>query len=158
MAKLKVYVDTSVFGAVFDIEDPVRVDVTKSLLTMLKEREKYIPYISNIVTEEIEKSPIEIKDRLTKIVLNAACEMLIENEDCIEIVEEYLRKKVIPKKSRDDARHIAVAVINNMDVIITWNCRHMANIEKKRRINAINMMLGYKQIDIVTPLEVVEYG
>jgi predicted nucleic acid-binding protein len=158
MAVLKVYVDTSIFGAVFDVEDPIRVDITRSLLKMLKGRERYIPYISNIVTEEVEKAPIEIRDKLSKIVLDTPSEMLTERKVCVELVEEYLRKKIIPKKSRDDARHVAVAVINNMDVIITWNCRHMANIEKKRKINATNMMLGYKQIDIVTPLEVIEYG
>lgn len=158
MAILKVYVDTSVFGAIFDIEDPVRVDVTRTLLEMLKGRKRYIPYISNIADEEVEKAPIEIKDKLSKIVRETSSETLSESDDCIELVEEYLRRKIIPKKSRDDARHIAVAVINNLDVIITWNCRHMANIEKKRKINATNMMLGYKQIDIVTPLEVIEYG
>lgn len=76
----------------------------------------------------------------------------------VTLVEEYVKRKIIPRKYRDDARHIAVAVVNDVDVIITWNCKHMAQVEKKRMINAVNMMLGYRQIDIVTPLEVVSYG
>lgn len=68
-----------------------------------------------------------------------------------------MKKNIIPKRYRDDARHISVAVVNNIDVIITWNCKHMANIENKRMINAVNMMFGFRQIDIVTPLEVVGY-
>ena len=67
----------------------------------------------------------------------------------------YLQEGVVPAKFRDDARHIAVAVINSIDVIVTWNCRHMANIEKKRLINAVNLIKGYPQIDIVTPMEVI---
>lgn len=71
---------------------------------------------------------------------------------------EYLKERIVPEKYRDDGRHIAVAVVNDADVIVTWNCRHMANIERKRMFNAVNMLLGYKQIDIVTPMEVVGFG
>jgi predicted nucleic acid-binding protein len=85
-------------------------------------------------------------------------EVIYETETCVTLVEEYVKRKIIPRKYRDDARHIAVAVVNDIDVIITWNCRHMAQVEKKRMINAVNMMLGYRQIDIVTPLEVVGDG
>ena len=158
MIKLKIYIDTSVFGGIFDIEDPVRVDVTKQVLNILRIREKYIPYISNIVIEETEKAPPKIKQKLKKIVEDTKCEIFYESDECIELVDEFMKQKVIPKKSRDDARHVAVATVNNVDIILTWNCRHLANIENKRMINSISIMLGYKQIDIVTPLEVVGYG
>ena len=84
-------------------------------------------------------------------------EILYETDTCAELVSEYLKKRIIPRRYRDDARHIAIAVINDIDVIATWNCRHMANIRRKRMINAVNMMLGYRQVEIVTPLEVVGY-
>lgn len=86
------------------------------------------------------------------------CEILYETDECADLVAEYLKHNVVTQKYRDDARHIAVAVINAMDIIITWNCRHMANVEKKRIVNAVNMIQGYNQIDIVTPLEVIGYG
>ena len=95
---------------------------------------------------------------MKKIIKNTSFKILFENDDCVKLVNEYMKKKIVPQKYRDDARHIAVAVINNMDIIVTWNCRHMANVENKRIINAVNVILGYKQIDIVTPLEVVGYG
>jgi len=82
--------------------------------------------------------------------------VLSETPDCAILVNEYVRRRIIPARYRDDARHIAVAVINRMDAIITRNCRHMANIDKKRAINEANDKLGYAHIDIVTPLEVVE--
>jgi hypothetical protein len=85
-------------------------------------------------------------------------EVIYETEAGVTLLEEYVKRKIIPRKYRDDGRHIAVAVVNDVDVIITWNCKHMAQVEKKRMINAVNMMLGYRQIDIVTPLEVVGYG
>ena len=95
---------------------------------------------------------------MKKIIKNTSFKILFETDDCVKLVNEYMKKKIIPQKYRDDARHIAVAVVHDMDIIVTWNCRHMANVENKRIINAVNMMLGYKQIDIVTPLEVVGYG
>lgn len=158
MPKSRVYIDTSVLGAIHDVEDLPRVEVTKQLLKILKAKSEFTPFISNIVIEEIEKAPSDIRGDLKKIIMDIDVEILYETNTCIELVNEYLKRRIIPQKFRDDARHIAVAVINNIDVIVTWNCRHMANIEKKRVINAVNMMLGYRQIDIVTPLEVVGFG
>lgn len=157
MLKLKIYVDTSVFGAIFDTEDTSRVQVTKQLLGIIKTGLEFTPFLSNIVIEEIEKAPLDIRRNLKEIIKDIPLEILYETDECVELVNEYLERRIIPKKYRDDARHIAVAVINDIDVIVTWNCKYMANIEKKRMINAVNMMLGYRQVDIVTPLEVVEY-
>lgn len=158
MELLIAYIDTSVFGAIYDIEDAYRVDVTKNLIDILKDRKGFEPYISNIVIEEVEEAPTDLKNNLKHLIKNTKCQIIYENEQCIELVNEYLKNRIVPSKHRDDARHIAVAVIHNMDLIITWNCRHMANVEKKRKINAVNIMFGYKEIDIVTPLEVVGYG
>jgi predicted nucleic acid-binding protein len=158
MPKIKVYLDTSVLGAVYDTEDPSRVTVTKQLLGLLKKRQVYIAFISNVVIEEIEEAPPNIRNDLKHMVDTFSLEVIYETETCVTLVEEYVKRKIIPRKYRDDARHIAVAVVNDIDVIITWNCRHMAQVEKKRMINAVNMMLGYRQIDIVTPLEVVGDG
>ena len=157
MPKLKVYMDTSVLGAIYDVEDPYRVEVTKKLINILKTREEFNPYISNIVIEEIEKAPSDIKKGLKETMNEIPAEILYETDACAELVSEYLKKRIIPGRYRDDARHIAIAVINDIDVIATWNCRHMANIRRKRMINAVNMMLGYRQVEIVTPLEVVGY-
>lgn len=157
MPKLKVYLDTSILGAIYDVEDPPRVNVTKKLLEQLKARKDYVPFISNILIEEIEKAPKDIVSGLKDILSDVSFKTIYEDEDSAKLVDEYMKKRIIPRKYRDDARHIAVAVTNNIDVIITWNCKHMANVETKRIINAVNMMFGYRQIDIVTPLEVVRY-
>lgn len=158
MHKLRMYVDTSVFGALYDLEDSLRVEVTKELLELLKSGVKYTPFISNVVIEEIEKSPLNIRTSLLEVIRTTNIDILYETEDCIDLVTEYLKKKIIPNKYRDDGRHIAVAVVNDADVIVSWNCRHMANIEKKRMFNAVNLFLGYRQVDIVTPMEVTGFG
>ncbi|RLF49694.1 MAG: hypothetical protein DRN20_01480 [Thermoplasmata archaeon] len=158
MKKLKTYIDTSVFGALYDIEDKYRVEITQQFSMIMKQKDKFIPCISNVVIEEIEKAPLTIKRDLKNKIKNIEPTIIYENEECTILVEEYLKRKIIPRKYRDNARHIAVAVVHNLDIIITWNCRHMANIEKKRQINGVNISLGYNQIDIVTPMEVIGYG
>ena len=157
MPKLKLYLDTSVVGAVYDTEDPSRVDVTKKLLNVLKGKDEFLGFISNILIEELERAPEYLREGLKEIVKELDVNILYETEECVELVTEYLENGILSEKYRDDARHIAVAVVNNMDTIVTWNCRHMANISQKRAINGVNMLLGYRQIDIVTPLEVVGY-
>jgi predicted nucleic acid-binding protein len=156
MPKFKAYIDTSVFGALYDTEDAKRVRITKTMIEILRMRIGCLPFISNIVIEEIEGAPDKIAKGLNKVLKQVNATILHESEECATLVKEYLKKNIIPRRYRDDCRHIAVAVINNIDVIITWNCRHMANIDRKRAINEINQKMGFGPIDIITPLEVVE--
>jgi len=157
MAKLKVYVDTSVFGALYDKEDTRRVEITENMLDILRLRIGCIPFISNIVLDEIDAAPERIRSDLKKRVKVADPRVLQETSACVALVAEYMKRRIIPAQSRDDARHIAVATVHQVDAIITWNCRHMANIEKKVAINEVNLKSGWGHVDIITPLEVVEH-
>ncbi|MBM4250166.1 MAG: type II toxin-antitoxin system VapC family toxin [Euryarchaeota archaeon] len=154
---MKVYVDTSIFGGLYDSEDKRRVEITKTMLDILKLRIGCLPFISNIVIEEIERAPNGIRTDLRKRLGDTRPRLLNETPECAGLVNEYVQRRIIPARYRDDARHIAVAIINRMDAIVTWNCRHMANLGKKQAINEVNLKAGYARIDIVTPMEVVEH-
>lgn len=157
MPLLKLYLDTSVIGALLDTEDPSRVEITKQLFSLIKSSSHLEGYISNIVIEEIEKAPHDLRAHLIQYLEQQNLSTLFETNESPPLIQEYLKQRIIPQRYRDDARHIAVAVIHDIDVIVTWNCKHMAHFEKKRKINAVNLLIGYQQIDIVTPLEVVGY-
>jgi len=73
------------------------------------------------------------------------------------LAELLLTEGMIPTKFRDDARHIAVAILHNLDVLVSWNYRHMVNIRTKKMVNSLCIRYGYKPIDIVSPEEVIEY-
>ena len=73
-----------------------------------------------------------------------------------ELAKEYIAQGIIPKRYENDALHIAVAAVHDLDVIISWNFEHIVKMKTKRQVNAINTLLGYKGIDIYTPREVVE--
>lgn len=156
MKKLKVYIDSSVIGAILDVEDTRRLEVTLEFFELLK-NQKIEGFISNITIEEIEKAPSEVKNRLVKVIKETKPGILTETEECIVLVESYLKEGIVPLKYRDDARHIAVAVVNELDAIVSWNFRHIVNIRVKRKVNGVNMRYGYKMIDMLSPEEVV-YG
>ncbi|MEW5759870.1 MAG: PIN domain-containing protein [Candidatus Thermoplasmatota archaeon] len=153
---LQLYLDTSVIGAIFDVEDPKRIMLTKKLLNEIKNG-KYNGYISNVTVAEIGKSPEELKPRLIKTIKDTSLKIVNEDEECLTLADIYVKERVIPKIYRDDARQIAVAVKNNFDMIVSWNYRHMVNYRVRRLINAINLKVGYKTIEIVSPMEVVEH-
>ena len=74
------------------------------------------------------------------------------------MTEKYMSRKIFPAKYRDDALHIAIATVHDMDVVISWNLRHMVKLRTRREVKAINIMEGYREIEICTPMEVIESG
>ncbi|PIW31378.1 MAG: hypothetical protein COW28_07385 [bacterium (Candidatus Ratteibacteria) CG15_BIG_FIL_POST_REV_8_21_14_020_41_12] len=77
-------------------------------------------------------------------------------EEAEELAQIYLNRKIVPEEKRDDALHVAVATIFEVDALITWNYRHLANLRKSELFHSVNLEKGYtKQLNIVTPMEVI---
>ena len=70
------------------------------------------------------------------------------------LADKYVSEGLIPVKYRDDALHIAVASINEMDIIISWNFEHIVKMKTKHGVIAVNTLLGYKALEIMSPQEV----
>lgn len=157
MKKIKLYLDTSTLGGIFDTEDTARVSAARNLLELIKNK-TYEGFISYLTLLEIQRAPLKIKNELERLIADAGLSLIEETKECIELSEAYLHDKVIPVKYRDDARHIAIAVYHQIDYVVSWNYRHMANITVRRLINSVNLRLGFPPIDIVPPEEVTGYG
>lgn len=67
-----------------------------------------------------------------------------------------LTKGLFPEKKRNDALHIALASINALDTVVSWNCEHIVKYKTRKYIRLINEALGYKVVDVNTPKEVLE--
>jgi len=91
------------------------------------------------------------------MLLDFGSEILEITEDALELSEEYLNRKILTSKFRDDALHIALASLANVDVLVSWNFRHIVHYEKIRLFNAVNLENGLKPIDIYSPREVTNY-
>jgi predicted nucleic acid-binding protein len=157
MKKIRLYIDTSVLGGLFDDEEPTRVNTAERLFQLIKDR-VYEGFISLLTIEEVLKAPVKIHEKLKGKISETEFEILEETEESINLANAYLKDSAIPEKYLDDARHIATGVFHEVDFIVSWNYRHMVNITVRRLINSTNLKMGYNAIEIISPEEVTGYG
>lgn len=153
---MRLYLDTSVIGAVSDEEMPERIRVTRVLLDSIAEG-KHTGIISNIVLEEIERCPEKLRKNLVAEIQRIPVLVISEDENSAEFLEIYEEEAFIRKGARLDLRHLAVATVGGVDAVVSWNFRDIVNIRTRRAVHAINLRLGYPLIEIVSPEEVIEY-
>ncbi len=133
----RVYLDTSIFGALTDSGPEIRIQGSEMILRKIK-LNMLEGIISNLILEEISRAPFRIR-KLIEPKLNGLT-LIEESSDSLELAEEYLTRGALPQKSLTDARHISVAVTNNIGILLSWNFRHMVNLERKHRINSVNLI------------------
>jgi predicted nucleic acid-binding protein len=155
MRRLKLYLDTSVLNFYFADSSPKEKEATQELFREIKS-ESYEAFISSIVVEEISEAS-EAKQKVLVSLIEKYNLMPLEIDEEIEsLANLYIQNKIIPQKYEADAVHIAAAVINDLDVIVSWNFEHIVKLKTKLAVNGINKMEGYKEIEIYSPMEVIE--
>ena len=149
--RLKVYLDTSVISALFDERNPERKSLTESFF---KEIENFETFISNITIAEIEKTPDkQIKKNMEQKIEDFSV-LTISNE-IEELTNEIIQKGAINESYPEDAYHIAIAIINEMDFLLSWNFRHIVRLKTKDIIRMICTLNNLRQIEIITPAELL---
>ncbi len=150
--KQRIYIDTSDFGGHFDDEFK---EHTIPLFDRINAGEFVILY-STVTQEELENAPINVKQLVQSLKVELT-EFLDTNEDVVDLATEYITENVVGKTSYADCLHIALATINRADFLVSWNFKHIVNIERIRGYNAINIKNGYKQLEIRSPREFEKY-
>ncbi|MEZ4878936.1 MAG: hypothetical protein R2801_02065 [Chitinophagales bacterium] len=79
------------------------------------------------------------------------------NDDAIELASKYIEEKVVGQTSFDDCLHIATATLNKVDILVSWNFKHIVNVYRIRGYNAINLRMNYISLEIRSPREILEY-
>lgn len=153
MVKQKLYLDTSVFNFLLIEDEPEKRKITEELFEKLPDFGEI--YISDIVSLEVLESPSPIREELVEKINRYEPVLLAIDDEIRELADRYIEAGIVPAKYKDDALHIAVAVVNRLDVIISWNFDHIVKLKTKREVNGLNLMLGYKEIEIVSPEEVI---
>lgn len=153
---MRLYLDTSIFGALFDTELPRRVEITRPLLDSII-KGKSAGVISNVVLEEIERAPGELKEKILEEIRKVPLEIISEDDASADLLQIYEKEGFVRKAARLDLRHLAVAVINGADAVVSWNFRDIVNVRTRRAVHSINLRLGLPLIEIVSPEEVIEY-
>jgi predicted nucleic acid-binding protein len=150
---VRLYLDTSVLGAVLDRDDPRRVSVSRALLEAIA-GQRHVGVISNVVEEELEQAPEAVREGILAEIRAIELELVVEGEDSRVLLSEYETLAVIPARYRSDLRHVAVASTGQVDALVSWNFRHIVNVRTRRAVHSVNLRLGYPLIEIVSPEEV----
>lgn len=150
--KEKIYIDTSVFGGYFDVEFEIP---TKLFFKELKSNNNIL-LLSDVTISELENAPFKVKELVNEYT-KSNFEYLQLNDEVVELAENYIREKVVGKTSRNDCLHIALATINSASILVSWNFKHIVNVQRIRNYNSINIKNGYPILEIRSPLEVLNY-
>lgn len=149
----RLYVDTSVFGALFDEEDQERVKLTTVVLRRIRHA-PFEAFIGTPVLEEISIAPLRLRVALERQVKSLSPTLIEEGPASLRLAEAYMAARLVPPQKRNDARHIALATVADLDALVSWNFRDMVNLKKKSIVHSVNAKFGYRLIDIISPLEV----
>ena len=146
--KQRIYLDTSVFGGHFDEEFK---EHTVPLFDRIKAGEFVILY-STVTQDELENAPEKIKEFVRNLGTDLT-EFIETTDEAVDLGTEYIKEKVVGQTSYADCLHIALATINRADFLVSWNFKHIVNIERIRGYNSVNIKKGYKQLEIRSPRE-----
>jgi hypothetical protein len=146
---LRVYADTSVFGGCFDKEFDAA-----SLRFFEQVRDgTFLLVISDVTLDELRFAPEPVRRTLAEID-NSRVELVATTFESEALAREYLDAKVVGS-SCDDARHIAVATIMEVDIVVSWNFKHIVHYEKIMGYEGVNTSHGYRSPRIYSPYEVI---
>jgi hypothetical protein len=151
--KKRVYIDTSVVGGYFDEE--FSADTIPFFDTI-----KYggiIVIISDLLEAELLRAPKFVRELLKSLPISNVERISLSPEATL-LADKYIEAKVVGKTSRADCQHIAIATICHADVLVSWNFKHIVNLDRIRGYNGINFQTGYHMIEIRTPKEIFSYG
>lgn len=151
--KQRIYIDASVVGGYFDDEFS---NDTIPFFERVKNGEMIV-IVSDLLEAELLRAPLFVRELLSGI-----SKQYIENirlsQEAIELADKYIDGKVVGKTSRADCQHIAIATLCKADVLVSWNFKHIVNLDRIRGYNGINYQNGHNMIEIRTPKEISKYG
>ncbi|MBI4652616.1 hypothetical protein HY745_15350 [Candidatus Desantisbacteria bacterium] len=147
--KNKIYLDTSIPSAYLDFSKPVRQLITQKWLEI--ESKNYSLYISTLTMVEINRTKKDSKKNTINNLINEYnCRQLEINEEAIELSKKYITHGAIPPKEVENSLHIAIATVNKITLLASWNFRHIVSINPIIKINQINNKFNHCSIQIGT--------
>jgi hypothetical protein len=148
MKQLRVYIENSVVGGYFDA---LFEEATKKLFDKFRNGE-YIAVISTHTYAELDNgAPENVKSNLETI----SYERIDVTEIMLNLAQKYMDENIVSENYRSDALHIAVATVSGVDVLVSWNFKHIVNLNRIKLFNSVNLKEGFNLLEIRTPLEVI---
>lgn len=146
---IRIYVDTSVIGGCLD-------DEFRAASTLLFERTRSgqaVVVVSDTTLAELAAAPPAVR-QIVDDLPGECVEFAPQSTESDALAEEYIRQKVVSRRMFADAQHIAIATLARVDVLVSWNFRHIVNLDRIRGFNAVNLRAGHPMLEIRSPLEI----
>jgi len=148
----RIYFDTSVIGGYYDVEF---MEATQLLFE--KDRSgDFIVAFSEVTEQELFDAPERVRNLINELPAKNI-ERIPLTQEATLLADKYISENVVGITSKTDCLHIALATINKVDILASWNFKHIVNITRIRGYNGINIMLGYSPLEIRTPKEIIRY-
>jgi hypothetical protein len=147
---LRVYADTSVFGGCFD--DEFRTESVRFFEEVRQGR--FIAVVSDVTLDELELAPDRVRGVLATLPADRV-EIVNTSPESDTLRDAYLEAGVVGPASSNDAAHIAVATLSNVDLVVSWNFKHIVHFEKIGGYEGVNRKQGHGSPRIYSPREVV---
>jgi hypothetical protein len=147
---MKFYVETSVWGGYDDKE------FSEWTIPFIEQARvgRFKTVISNVVATELLGAPERTRLLPTTIPQEFFERVDIDDEQ-LALAQRYIKEGALTKKYESDAQHIAIATVLKVDILVSWNFRHMVNFFRIKQYNSINLKHGYSLIDIRSPKEII---
>ncbi|HMF33998.1 MAG TPA: PIN domain-containing protein [Candidatus Lokiarchaeia archaeon] len=146
---IRLYLDTSVISAVFDDENPERQSLTRDFFVISP---NFQVFVSDFTLQEIaETSNLPLRNQMEQLI--APLSILPLTEDVEFLANEYLNAGAFRERNLGDAFHVAIASINQIDYLLSWNFKHLVRLKTRTIVNMVNTLNNYTQVEIITPAE-----
>jgi predicted nucleic acid-binding protein len=155
MKRLRLYLDTTIWNFAFSEQAP---DYKKATLEFFQRIQwgYYEVYFSDVVAEELAAAPRVRYEQVHRLLEQVGPQRLLPHPEIDRLALLYRERKVLPVKSVADSQHVAYATHYGMDALLSWNFKHLANMNRRVRVNAVNMEEGYNlPLVLATPLEML---
>lgn len=152
--RYRLYLDTSVLGALTDVKPPERAAASRGLLAMARNGQVII-CVSALVFEEVERASPLTRGKIGDELRAIRYETLAETPESLELADYYIQTGVFAPTYRLDARHVALATVHEVDALVSWNYRHMVSLHRRTLVTGTNIVRGYRALEIVSPAEVI---
>ncbi len=149
--KLRLYLDTTIPSYVFALDSPQRMEITRRFMRLGRLNHEMI--VSDVVMREIARAKEPKRALLFEVVQELP--ILSSTTQSDVLADAYIQAGALPRGSVEDARHVALATLHNVDALVSWNFGHLVNIRRRKAISNVNIQKGLPRIEILSPEEVI---
>ena len=154
---IKLYLETSIWNFLDAPDSPEKMAMTRNLFSKIFTTEYLAGFISTLVMDEISRSQLARRNILEGFISYYQPIVLEVTPDFKKLAKRYVQSNILTQRYFTDLFHLAIATVNQIDIVVSWNLRHIVKQRTIRETNTINRELGYREINIMTPERAIEH-